>query len=105
MRPVSTPVCRRMGGAGLPLSAGPAAIAAACPIGRQVHAADHLREPVPGLPSARSAPAGVVQHRQTPDEIRTALCGAFADDYLRGAANLLEKPFVPPEPLPSRPPG
>ncbi len=52
MRPVSTPVCRRMGGAGLPLSAGPAAIAAACPIGRQVHAADHLREPVPGLPSA-----------------------------------------------------
>ncbi len=44
---------------------------------------------------------GVVEHRQTPDEIRTALTRAFADDYLRGNAKLLEKPFVPPEPLPS----
>jgi predicted CXXCH cytochrome family protein len=44
---------------------------------------------------------GIVRHRQTPDEIRTALERAFAEDFLRGNAKLLEKPFVPPEPLPN----
>jgi predicted CXXCH cytochrome family protein len=44
---------------------------------------------------------GIVQHRQTPEEIRTALYRAFAEDYVRGNPKLLETPFVPPEPLPN----
>jgi predicted CXXCH cytochrome family protein len=43
---------------------------------------------------------GVVQHRQTPPEIRAALQRAFAAEYLAGNPELLER-FVPPEPLPN----
>ena len=44
---------------------------------------------------------GIVHHRQTPEEIRKALDRAFAEDFLRANPKLLEKPFVPPEPLPN----
>jgi hypothetical protein len=42
---------------------------------------------------------GIVRHRQTPQEIRAALRRAFAEEYLAGNPELLQR-FVPPEPLP-----
>ncbi len=43
---------------------------------------------------------GVVHHRETPQEIRADLQRAFAEEYLEGDPELLER-FVPPEPLPN----
>jgi predicted CXXCH cytochrome family protein len=43
---------------------------------------------------------GVVHHRQSPQELHQDLQRAFAEEYLEGNRELLER-FVPPEPLPN----